>query len=83
MDNMQMDEVTEQLVYEVLQTEHNRLIAAVLGQVEAHMGKKDPRISRIVKDSANASKRIMFTLITKTEVEPKSYAGQGTNSASA
>lgn len=80
---MQMDEVTEQLAYEVLQTEHNRLIAAVLGQLEAHMGRKDPRISRIVKDSANASKRIMFTLITKTEVEPKNYAGKSTDGATA
>jgi hypothetical protein len=80
MDNMQMDEVTEQLIYEVLNTEHNRLIAAILGQVEAHLGRKDPRISRIVKDSANASKRIMATLITKTEVEPRSYGSPGTNS---
>ena len=70
---MKMDEVTEQLVYELLTTEHNRLIAAVLGGIEAHLGRKDPRISRIVKDSANASRRIMFTLITKTEVEPKAY----------
>lgn len=78
---MQMDEVTEQLVYEVLNTEHNRLIAAVLGQIEAHLGRKDPRISRIVKDSSNASKRIMFTLITKTEVEPKAYGGKNADSA--
>jgi hypothetical protein len=78
---MQMDEVTEQLVYEVLNTEHNRLIAAVLGQVEAHLGRKDPRISRIVKDSANSSKRVMFTLITKTEVEPKTYGSKSTDSA--
>lgn len=77
---MQMDEVTEQLVYEVLQIEHNRLIAAILGQVEAHLGRKDPRVSRIVKDSANASKRVMFSLITKTEVEPKTYAGKSTDS---
>ncbi len=77
---MEMDEVTEQLVYEVLNTEHNRIIAAILGQIEAHLGKKDPRISRIVKDSANASKRIMFTLITRTEVEPKSYGGTSKDS---
>lgn len=77
---MQMDEVTEQLVYEVLQTEHNRAIAAILGQIEAHLGRKDARISRIVKDSANASKRIMFTLITKTEVEAKDYGGTSKNS---
>lgn len=70
---MNMDEVTEQLVADLLQTEHNRLIAAVLNGVEAHLGRKDARISRIVKDAANSSKRIMFTLITKTEVEPKDY----------
>ena len=78
---MQMDEVTEQLIYEVLQTEHNRLIAAILGQVEAHLGRKDARISRIVKDAANGSKRVMFSLITKTDVEPKTYGNQSTNGA--
>lgn len=77
---MQMDEVTEQLIFEVLNSEHNRLIAAVLGQIEAHLGRKDPRISRIVKDSANASKRIMATLITKTEIEPRTYGSKSTDS---
>lgn len=79
---MQMDEVTEQLVYDLLQSESNRMIAAVLGPIEAHLGRKDPRISRIVKDSVNASRRIMFTLITKTEIEPKSYGDQSQNGAS-
>lgn len=77
----QIDEVTEQLIYDLLQTEHNRLIAAVLGPIEAHLGRKDPRISRIVKDSANASRRIMFGLITKTEIEPRSYGNKNTDSA--
>lgn len=77
---MQMDEVTEQLIYEVLQTEHNRLIAAILGQVEAHLGRKDARISRIVKDAANGSKRVMFSLITKTDVEAKTYGNKSTDS---
>lgn len=80
---MQIDEVTEQVVYEVVNTETNRYIASVLGQIEAHLGRKDPRISRIVKDSANASKRIIFALITKTDVEPKSYASKSTDSTPA
>jgi hypothetical protein len=74
-----MDEITEKFVAETLLREHNRLIAAVLGDIESFVGGQDPRISRIVKDVANSSKRIMYTQITKTEVEPK-YAGQGKDS---
>lgn len=71
-----MDIITEQFIAEALQQNTNRYIAALLSDVEAHIGGKDERISRIVKDTANASKRIMFTRITKTEVESRAGSDQ-------
>lgn len=74
-----MDDITEKFIAETLLREHNRLIAAVLGDIESFIGGPSPRISRVVKDIANSSKRIMYTQITSTEVEPK-YVGQGADS---
>ena len=70
---MKIDETTEQFIADALEREHRRLIATLLYELESHFG-KDTRISNIVKNVANGSKRIMFTQITKTEVEPK-YGG--------
>lgn len=72
---MKIDEITEQFIADTLEREHRRLIATVLSELESHFG-KDKKISDIVKNVANTSKRIMFTQITKTEVEPK-YGSQG------
>jgi hypothetical protein len=71
-----MDDVTEKFIGDLILKEHNRMIAAILGGIEDLLGKKTPEISKSVKDIANASKRIMYTQITKTEVEPK-YVGSG------
>lgn len=70
-----MDEVTEAFVAEVLQREVNRSIAAILGELESMTGGKNPDTSREVKNVMNAAKRILFTKLTATEVEPKSYPG--------
>jgi len=66
---VKIDLVTEQFIMEVVQQHTNRYIAALLSDIEAHVGGKDERISRIVKDTANAAKRIMYSRITQTEVE--------------
>ena len=66
---VKIDLVTEQFIAEVLQQHTNRYIAALLSDIEAHVGGKDERISRVVKDTANAAKRIIYTKITNTEVE--------------
>jgi NCAIR mutase (PurE)-related protein len=68
-----MDEASEAFIGELLQREFNRTIAAILGEIEQITGKKDPQTSRAVKDIVNAAKRILFTKLTKVEVEPKSY----------
>lgn len=70
---MNIDETTEQFIADILEREHRRLIATTLFELESHFG-KDKKISDIVKNVANTSKRIMFTQITKTEVEPR-HAG--------
>lgn len=64
-----LDITTEQFIAECIQAHTNRFIAALLHDIEAHIGGRDENISRAVKDTANASKRIMFTRITNTEVE--------------
>lgn len=73
---MKQDLISEQFLAEVIEQETRRYIASLLGNIEAHMGGKNPEISRIVKDTVNASKRIMFTRITQTEVE-SSHGGSG------
>lgn len=70
---VKIDNITEQFIADTLEREHKRLIATVLSELETHFG-KDEKISTMVKNTANASKRIMFTNITKTEVEPR-HAG--------
>lgn len=65
-----MDITTEKFLAECLEQHSRRYIASLLSDIEAHVGGKDADISRIVKDTVNASKRIMFTRMTKTEVEP-------------
>ena len=77
-----MDEVMEAFVAETLQREINRAIAAILGEMEAVSGKKDPNASRDVKNVLNAAKRILFTKLTATEVEPKAYGGKSEQQAS-
>jgi hypothetical protein len=72
---MKIDETTEQFIADTLEREHRRLIATLLFELESYFG-KDKRVSDIVKNVANGSKRIMFTQITKTEVESK-HAGNG------
>lgn len=72
---VRIDITTEQFLAECLEQNSRRYIASLLGDIEAHLG-KNPEISRIVKDTANASKRIMFTRLTNTEVE-SSRGGQG------
>ncbi len=64
-----MDLTTEQFIMECIQQHTNRGIAALLGDIENHLGGKDERISRIVKDTMNAAKRIMYSRITGIEVE--------------
>ena len=67
---MKIDETTEQFIADTLEREHRRLIATLLFELESFFG-KDKRVSDIVKNVANGSKRIMFTQLTKTEVESK------------
>lgn len=64
-----IDGVTEQFLAESLEQHSRRYIASLLGDIEAHTGSKNPETSRIVKDTVNTAKRIMFTRITRTEVE--------------
>jgi hypothetical protein len=65
-----MDEITEKFVADALEREHRRLIATILFELESHWG-KNKKVADIVKNTANASKRIMFTQLTGTEVESK------------
>lgn len=69
-----IDLVTEQFIAEALNQHTRRFIAALLNDIEGHIGGKNPEISRIVKDTANASMRITFTRICNTEIESK-HAG--------
>lgn len=71
-----IDNITEQFIADALEREHRRLIAALLNELEAYFGGKDEKMSTMIKNVANQSKRIMFTQLTKTEVESK-YAGGG------
>jgi len=71
-----IDLVTEQFIGEAINQHTRRFIAALLGDIEGHLGGKNPEISRIVKDTANASRRIMYTRICGTEIESK-FGGQG------
>ena len=64
-----LDMVTEAFLAECLEQHSRRFIASLLGDIEAHTGNKNPETSRIVKDTVNTAKRIMFTRITRTEVE--------------
>ena len=73
---VKIDLVTEQFIMECVQQHTNRFIAALLSDIESHIGQKDERISRIVKDTTNAAKRIMYSRITGTEVE-SSYNKNG------
>ena len=66
-----IDLMTEQFIAETLNQHTRRFIAALLNDIEGHLGGKSPEISRIVKDTSNASMRIMFTRICNTEVESK------------
>ena len=66
-----IDITTEQFIAESINQHTRRFIAALLGDLESHLGGQDPEISRIVKDTANASKRIMYSRICRTEVESK------------
>lgn len=64
-----LDLVTEAFLAECLEQHSRRFIASLLGDIEAHTGTKSPETSRVVKDTVNTAKRIMFTRITRTEVE--------------
>ena len=66
-----IDQITEQFIADALEREHKRLIAALLNELESYFGGKDEKISTMIKNVANQSKRIMFTALTKTEVESK------------
>lgn len=66
-----IDQITEQFIADALEREHKRLIAALLNELEAYFGGKDEKMSTMIKNVANQSKRIMFTQLTKTEVESK------------
>lgn len=68
-----LDITTEKFIAELLHQHTRRFIASLLSDVEAHLGYHSPEISRIVKDTSNASMRIMFTRISNTEVEPKQH----------
>jgi hypothetical protein len=70
----QIDPIAEKFIADVLEREHRRLIATMLFELESHFG-KNKRVSDIVKNVANSSKRIMFTQLTHAEVEPKEYSG--------
>lgn len=56
-------------INDVLETATRRFIATVLGEYEAYIGGKDKRVSDIVKDTSNRSKRILFRQLTGVEVE--------------
>lgn len=64
-----LDLVTEAFLAECLEQHSRRFIASLLGDIEAHTGTKSAETSRVVKDTVNTAKRIMFTRITRTEVE--------------
>ena len=66
-----IDITTEQFIAESINQHTRRFIAALLTDLESHLGGQDPEISRIVKDKANACKRIMYSEICKTEIESK------------
>lgn len=66
-----IDMVTEKFIGELLQQHTRRFIAALLADIESHLGYHSPEISKIVKDTANAAKRITYTRISSTEVESK------------
>lgn len=67
----QIDITTEKFIGELINQHTRRYIAALLADIESHLGYHSPEISKIVKDTANASKRITYTRISNTEVEPK------------
>lgn len=66
-----IDIITEQFIAESINQHTRRFIAALLTDIESNLGGQDPEISRIVKDTANASKRIMYSKICKTDIESK------------
>lgn len=68
---VKIDLLDEQFIAETLNQHTRRFIAGLLNDIEGHLGGKSPEISRIVKDTSNASMRIMFTRICNTEVESK------------
>jgi hypothetical protein len=68
---IQLDIVTQKFLAEMINQHTNRMIAALLTDVEAHVGGHNPEISSIVKDTANASKRIMVKRITNLDVESR------------
>lgn len=65
------DIVTDSFIAEMINQHTNRLIAALLNDLEVHLGGHNPEVSKIVKDTANASKRIMLKRITNMDVESR------------
>lgn len=65
-----MDLSADAFLKDVLETATRRFIATVLNEFETYTGEKDKRISGIVKEDANRCKRVIYTHITGTEVEP-------------
>lgn len=60
---------TEQFLQDLLESNTKRFIAATLGEIEAFTGRKDARVSQLVKDFSNRSKRALYSALTGVEVE--------------
>lgn len=69
-----IDVVTASFIAEMVNQHTNKYIAGLLTDIENHLGGHNKEVSAVVKDTANASKRIMVSRITKMEIESK-YGG--------
>lgn len=63
------DTLEFEFIEQALEQHTRRFIAALLGDIETHLGGKNRDISTAVKDTANASKRIILRKLTGFEVE--------------
>jgi hypothetical protein len=59
----------ESFIRDVLESATKRFIASVLGDIEAFSGERNAEVRRVVLDTANRSKRAIYTGITGTPVE--------------
>lgn len=64
-----MDPAYDAYIADVLETATRRAIATILGGHEEYVGGKDKRISDMVKDDLNRAKRIIYSKLTRSEIE--------------